>query len=69
MQVAASQGQPIGRPSGQEAVDAFLAKPKNQAIAQALGEDLSLREVSRRTGSAINTVRKVKAMLSELVEP
>ena len=69
MQAAASQGQHIGRPSGREAVDAFLAKPKNQAIAQALGEDLSLREASRRTGSAINTVRKVKAMLSESVEP
>lgn len=69
MQAAASQGQHIGRPSGKEAADDFLAKPKNQAIALALDEDLSLREVYRCTGSAINTIRKVKAMLSQLVEP
>lgn len=64
MQRAAQWGQHVGRPQGKESAAAFLAKPKNQAIVEALKAGLSLRQTADRTGAAINTIRKVKALLS-----
>ena len=58
-------GQHVGRPKGKEAVKAFLAKPKNQAIAAAIKENQSLRVIAERTGTSVNTVRKVKKALNE----
>lgn len=63
MKRAAKRGKHVGRPKGNEAVDAFLAKPKNQAITLAIGKNLSLRQVREVTGASINTIRKVKAAL------
>lgn len=61
---AAQQGQSIGRPRGDEADAAFLAKPKSQKIIAALEVDLSLRKAARRAGASINTVRKVRDLLA-----
>lgn len=63
MQRAAQWGQHVGRPKGQESNATFLAKPKNQAIVDALSEGLSLRQVARKTGASVNTIRKVKALV------
>ena len=65
MKQAARRGTHVGRPKGKEAADAFLAKPKNRAIAQALERNLSLRQVARETGASVNTIRKVKAMVDK----
>lgn len=55
----------IGRPKGQaESQVQFLAKPKNQAIASVLKKGFSLRQTAKELGVSINTVRKVKAILS-----
>ena len=61
---AAQQGQAIGRPRGDEADAAFLAKPKSQKIIAALEADLSLRKAARRAGASVNTVRKVRDLLA-----
>lgn len=61
---AAQKGQAIGRPRGDEADVAFLAKPKSQKIIAALEADLSLRKAARRAGASVNTVRKVQALLA-----
>jgi hypothetical protein len=61
MKQAALRGQHIGRPSEDEA--AFMAKPQVQAVKAALLEGLSLRQAAAHAGVAINTVRKVKALI------
>ena len=43
--------------------DAFLVKPKNRAIAEALERNLSLRQIARETGASVTTIRKVKAIV------
>ena len=63
MSRAAKWGQHIGRPKGTESIEAFLAKPKNQAIAAALEEKRSLRDTAQLTGASVNTIRKVKQLL------
>ena len=65
MKRAAQGGQHVGRPKAEEAVEAFLAKPKSRAIAAALSQQLSLRETAKQTGVSVNTVRKVKTLLSQ----
>lgn len=65
MERAKLLGVHTGRPSVSESTNSFLAKPKNQAIVAVLKKGLSVRECARKTGTAINTVRKVKAALSE----
>ena len=62
---AAQGGQHIGRPKAEEAVDAFLSKPKSRAITAVLSQHLSLRETARQIGVSVNTVQKVKALLSQ----
>lgn len=59
MRLAQETGKPIGRPKVAELTDTFLQKPKSQLTMQLLQDGLSLREVERRTGFSINTVRKV----------
>lgn len=63
MKRAAQWGQHIGRPKGTESEEAFLAKPSSQEVIKALDEGLSLRKAADRTGVAINTIRKVKALI------
>ena len=65
MSRAARWGQHVGRPKGKESVRAFLDKPKNKEIVAALVQQHSLRETARQTGTSVNTVRKVKKILSE----
>jgi hypothetical protein len=65
MQRVKEQGQAVGRPEGNESLDDFLQKPKTRAVAAALEQGLSLREAARSAGVAINTVRKVKAVLDQ----
>jgi hypothetical protein len=65
MSRAARWGQHVGRPKGKESASAFLDKPKNKEIAAALAQKYSLRETAKQTGSSVNTVRKVKKMLSD----
>lgn len=65
MSRAAIWGQHVGRPKGKESIEDFLAKPKNQAIAAALAEKRSLREIARQTGASVNTIRKVKKFLAD----
>lgn len=56
----------IGRPKGKyESTQQFLAKPKSKKIAAVLKKGLSLRETAKRTGVAVNTVKKVKALLEQ----
>lgn len=62
MRRSARWGGSIGRPKGQEKAEDFLKKPKSQAVIRALKEGLSLRQTSDETGTAINTVRKVKSL-------
>lgn len=62
---AAQQGQVIGRPRGDEADAAFLAKPKSRKIIAALEANLSLRKAARRAKASVNTVRKVRDLLAE----
>ncbi|MEM6525936.1 MAG: competence protein CoiA family protein [Bacteroidota bacterium] len=61
---AKANGVHVGRPKGLEKMQRFMAKPKNQEIATLLKSGLKLREVERKTGCSINTVRKVKQALS-----
>lgn len=61
MQYAKAAGKQIGRPSENPA--RFLHKKKSQEIAALLQKGLGIREVHRRTGYAINTVRKVNTLL------
>ena len=65
MQQAARKGKTIGRSTGRETTAKFLAKPKSKAIAAALKQKTSIRQVAQQTGTAINTVRKVKKLLTE----
>lgn len=63
MAQAAQLGAHIGRPQVKENLATFLAKPKVEAIRSALEKGLSLRQAATEAGVAVNTVRKVKAML------
>jgi hypothetical protein len=64
MQRAAAHGVHIGRPSGTgECPALFLAKPASQRVLAALRQGVSLRKTSQETGVAVNTVRKVAALL------
>ena len=64
MKRAAHWGTHIGRPAGSETEKEFLAKPSSQRVAAALNEGLSLRKTAEKAGASVNTVRKVKALLS-----
>ena len=64
MQRAAKWGTHIGRPAGSETDGEFLAKPSSQRVVTALNEGLSLRKAAEKAGASVNTVRKVKALLS-----
>ena len=64
MKRAAYWGTHIGRPVGSETEEEFLAKPSSQNIVAALNEGLSLRKAAQKAGASVNTVRKVKALLS-----
>lgn len=60
----------VGRPKGEtESTKKFLAKPKNQAIANVLKKGLSLRQTASEAGVSVNTVRKVKAALLQNHDP
>jgi hypothetical protein len=61
MQRAARRGKQIGRPT--ESLDDFLNKPEIVKVRETLGAGKSLREVAKAAGVAVNTVRKVKAMI------
>jgi hypothetical protein len=61
MQRVAARGKHIGRPRRAEGEDKILAK--HAAVAEALRQGLSLRQAAKASGVAVNTVRKVKAIL------
>ncbi|WP_258003500.1 hypothetical protein [Fischerella muscicola] len=42
-----------------------MAKPSSQRVIEALSEGLSLRQAAQKAGVAVNTVRKVKALLEK----
>lgn len=64
MEAAKKAGIHVGRPSGSvEKREKFLNK--YGGVVDLLSQGLSLREVSRTTSIAINTVRKVKALLDD----
>ena len=63
MAQAAQRGVHVGRPAEKEKATTFLAKPKAAAIRTALESGLSLRQAAAQAGVAVNTVRKVKALL------
>lgn len=65
MAKARARGKKLGRPAKKEKVARFLKKPKSKHIAMLLKEGLGLREVQRRTGYSINTIRKVKGFLMD----
>lgn len=65
MQRAAKWGTHIGRPARSETDEEFLAKPSSQRVIAALEEGLSLRKAADKAGVAVNTVRKVKALLEK----
>ncbi|KYC34599.1 helicase [Scytonema hofmannii PCC 7110] len=54
-------GTHVGRPT--ETDEGFLQKPSSQKVISALYEGLSLRKAAERAGVAVNTVRKVQALL------
>lgn len=56
-------GQHIGRPRTKESTAEFLAKPSSQRVIAALDKRLSLRQTATQANVAINTVRKIKAIL------
>jgi hypothetical protein len=63
MKKAAAHGRRLGRPPGSgriQDIDTFLAKPKSQAVRQALEQGQSLREAARSANVSVNTVRKVQ---------
>jgi hypothetical protein len=62
MMQARMAGKRIGRPA--ESPERFLRKPKSQQIAALLAKGLAVREVARRVGSSVQTVRKVAALLN-----
>ncbi len=64
MRQAAHSGSTVGRSAGRETAAQFLAKPKSRAISAALEKESSVRQVAKQTGTAINTVRKVKRLLA-----
>ena len=59
MQRARNSGRLPGRPK--EDAAAFLQKKSSQRIIPLLEKGLSLRKIAKRSGHAVNTVRKVKA--------
>ena len=65
MRDAAAAGRHIGRPegSGKTAAEVLADYPQ---VADALGEGRSLRAVAKTCGVSVNTVRKVKAALTDL---
>ncbi len=65
MERARTKGHSLGRPKQAEKTEKFLNKPKSKEIAGLLAEGLALREIQRRTGYAINTIRKVNDVLKE----
>jgi hypothetical protein len=65
MQRAKAAGKQLGRPPGTAKEDIDLLR-EYAAVAEAIKDGLSLREAATRTGVAVNTVRKVKALLPEL---
>ncbi|MBH8564451.1 GIY-YIG nuclease family protein [Nostoc sp. CENA67] len=64
MERAKNWGQNVGRPSVSESPEEFLGKPSSQRIIAALHEGLSLRQAAEKADVAVNTVRKVKALLN-----
>ena len=64
MQKAAAEGKHVGRPlgSGKDASEVLAEYP---LVVEALGKDLSLRAVAKDCRVSVNTVRKVKAALSD----
>lgn len=70
MAQARQQGIHVGRPQGTEADERFLQKARSKQVATLIAEhpDWSLREVSRQSGVAINTVCKVAKLLDVQVE-
>ncbi len=64
MERAKNWGQHVGRPSISESTEEFLAKPSSQKVIAALNEGLSLRQAAGKAEVAVNTVRKVKALLN-----
>jgi hypothetical protein len=63
MQRAAEQGIHVGRPGGSKEDNAkFLTK--HSEVVKLLGQGMGIREISRETGIAVNTIRKVKAALN-----
>ena len=66
MQISVNDGVHIGRPLHRcESAEKFLAKPKNQMVIAVLKKGLSLRQTASEAGVSVNTVRKVKAALSQ----
>ena len=55
----------VGRPTGAESEEAFLAKPSSQLALAALSQGLSLRQAAKVAGVAVNTVRKVKELMQQ----
>ncbi|MBD2458389.1 GIY-YIG nuclease family protein [Nostoc sp. FACHB-87] len=64
MERAKKWGQHVGRPAVSESAEEFLAKPSSQKVIAALNEGLSLRKAAEKADVAVNTVRKVKALLN-----
>lgn len=67
MERAKNWGQQVGRPPVTESTEEFLAKPSSQRVIAALEQGLSLRKAAEQAGVAINTVRKVKALMTGLI--
>lgn len=65
MERAKNWGQHVGRPSIGESTEEFLAKPSSKRVIAAFDEGLSLRKTAQKADVAINTVRKVKALLMD----
>jgi len=66
MQRVAALGRNIGRPKGSGVTEAeFMQKLTSQAIRAALDEGLSIRQTAARVGVSVNTVQKVKTLLSK----
>jgi hypothetical protein len=67
MKRVAAQGKHVGRPTGsQETREAFLSKPDIQKVITLLQAPAppSLRIISQMTGVAVNTIQKVKRLLT-----
>jgi DNA invertase Pin-like site-specific DNA recombinase len=60
------KGGKLGRPNGStENVKEFMSKEANKQIKKYIEKGLSIREVSRITGTSTKTVLKVKKVMSE----